>query len=76
MPHLLSDRIDRVVLHPVAGPLLLGVLLFLMFQAVFAWAEAPMGWIEAGTAWLGDLMTAVAPAFRRAIMFPTVARKP
>lgn len=62
VPHLLSDRIDRVVLHPVAGPLLLGVLLFLMFQAVFAWAEAPMGWIEAGTAWLGDLMTAVAPA--------------
>lgn len=62
VPHLLSDRIDRVVLHPVAGPLLLGVLLFLMFQAVFAWAEAPMGWIEAGTAWLGELMTAVAPA--------------
>jgi Fe2+ transport system protein B len=45
-----SDRIDRVVLHPVLGPLLLAVLLFLVFQAVFAWAEAPMGWIEAGTA--------------------------
>jgi ferrous iron transport protein B len=40
--------IDRVLLHPVAGPLLLAVLLFLVFQAVFAWAEAPMGWIEAG----------------------------
>ncbi|AMO24733.1 ferrous iron transporter B [Ramlibacter solisilvae] len=51
-PHLTSDRIDRVVLHPVAGPLLLALLLFLMFQAVFAWAEAPMAWIEAGTAWL------------------------
>jgi len=52
-PHLASDRIDRVVLHPVLGPLLLAVLLFLMFQAVFAWAEAPMGAIEAATAWLG-----------------------
>ena len=31
-----SDRIDRVVLHPVAGPLLLALLLFLVFQAVFA----------------------------------------
>lgn len=62
VPHLLSDRIDRVVLHPLLGPLVLGALLFLVFQAVFAWAEAPMGWIEAGTAWLGDLVTKVAPA--------------
>jgi len=54
IPHLTSDRIDRAVLHPVFGPLLLAVLLFLIFQAVFAWAEAPMGWIEAGTAWLGN----------------------
>ena len=62
VPHLLSDRIDRVVLNPLLGPLVLGALLFLVFQAVFAWAEAPMGWIEAGTAWLGDLLTKVAPA--------------
>ena len=52
-PHLASDRIDRVVLHPVLGPVLLAVLLFLIFQAVFAWAEAPMAWIDAATAWLG-----------------------
>jgi ferrous iron transport protein B len=25
-----------------------------MFQAVFAWAEAPMGWIEAATGWAGE----------------------
>ncbi|MCH7345823.1 ferrous iron transporter B [Pelomonas sp. CA6] len=48
-----SDRIDRVLLHPVLGPVLLAVLLFFLFQAVFAWAEAPKGWIEAATAWLG-----------------------
>jgi ferrous iron transport protein B len=51
-PHLLSDRIDRVVLHPVIGPVLLAVLLFLVFQAVFAWAEGPKDWIEAATNWL------------------------
>ena len=50
VPHTSSDRLDRVVLHPVAGPLLLAALLFLVFQAVFAWAEAPMGWIESATA--------------------------
>ncbi len=45
-----DDRIDAVVLHPVWGLLLLAVTLFLMFQAVFSWAEAPMGWIEGATA--------------------------
>jgi ferrous iron transport protein B len=45
-----SRAIDRVVLHPVAGPVILALLLFTMFQAVFAWAEAPMGWIEAAIA--------------------------
>jgi ferrous iron transport protein B len=48
-PHRFSDRIDRIVLHPLAGPVLLAVVLFLVFQAVFAWAEVPMGWIEAAT---------------------------
>jgi len=61
VPHTTSDRIDQVVLHPVAGPVLLAVLLFLMFQAVFAWAEAPMGWIEAATEWLGAQATALLP---------------
>ncbi len=45
-----DDRIDAVVLHPVWGLLLLSATLFLMFQAVFSWAEAPMGWIEGTTA--------------------------
>jgi len=61
IPHTASDRIDRIVLHPVVGPLLLAVVLFLMFQAVFAWAEAPMGWIEGATAWLGKAVTAALP---------------
>ena len=61
VPHLASDRIDRVVLHPVFGPLLLTAVLFLVFQAVFAWAEAPMGWIEAATSSAGNLVTALLP---------------
>jgi ferrous iron transport protein B len=56
-----GDRIDRWVLHPVLGPVLLALVLFLMFQAVFAWAEAPMGWIEAGTAWVGEAVAALLP---------------
>ena len=56
LPHTASDRIDRVVLHPVAGPLLLATILFLVFQAVFAWAEAPKGLIEAATATVGEVL--------------------
>ncbi len=61
VPHTPSDRIDRVVLHPVAGPLLLAVLLFLVFQAVFAWATVPMDAIKAATEWLGTQAAAVLP---------------
>jgi ferrous iron transport protein B len=62
LPHAGSERIDRVVLHPVLGPLLLAVVLFLVFQAVFAGAQAPMDLIEAGTAALGDRLGAALPA--------------
>ena len=40
--------LDGVALHPVAGPVILLTLLFVMFQAVFSWSEAPVGWIEDG----------------------------
>ncbi len=53
-----DDQIDAVVLHPLWGTLLLVVTLFLMFQAVFSWAEAPMGWIEDATAATADAINA------------------
>jgi len=49
------------VLHPLWGMLVLAMALFLMFQAVFSWAEVPMGLIEQGTAGLGELVKAVVP---------------
>ncbi|MDT8998980.1 ferrous iron transporter B [Paucibacter sp. APW11] len=60
-PALPSDKIDRFVLHPVFGPVLLAVLLFLLFQAVFSWAEAPKDWIESGVGWLGDVVGSALP---------------
>jgi ferrous iron transport protein B len=61
-PDTLTERIDRVVLHPLAGPLLLAVVLFLVFQAVFAWAQAPMDAIQAGADALARWVTASLPA--------------
>lgn len=43
----LSDRIDRIALHRVAGPLLFLVLMAVVFQAVFSWATPMMDGIEA-----------------------------
>lgn len=43
-----NRRLDAVLLHPVGGIVILLALLFVMFQAVYAWSEAPIGWIEGG----------------------------
>ena len=51
-----SERIDQVVLNPLAGPLLLAVLMFLVFQAVFSWATVPMEMITAGVESVGVLV--------------------
>ncbi|HEY0324790.1 MAG TPA: ferrous iron transporter B, partial [Allosphingosinicella sp.] len=53
--------IDSLVLHPVAGPILFAAIMFLMFQAVFAWSEAPIAWIESGVAALQGLVTDALP---------------
>lgn len=53
--------LDSLFLHPVAGIIILLGLLFVMFQAVYAWSEAPIGWIEAGFAMLTDTVNANLP---------------
>jgi len=57
-----SDRVDGVVLHPVFGPLILAVILFLVFQAVFAWAQVPMDAIKLGVAAVGNWLGAALPS--------------
>ncbi len=54
----IDDALDRWLLHPVFGLLTLAVVMFLMFQAVYAWATPLMDGIEAGTAWLGETVGA------------------
>ena len=61
VPHTMTERVDRVVLHPVIGPLLLAVLLFVMFQSVFLWAEAPMTAIKEATSWAAAQVSGLLP---------------
>ncbi|MGN6374901.1 MAG: ferrous iron transporter B [Sphingomonas sp.] len=56
-----SHALDAVALHPVFGLMLLAAILFIMFQAVFAWAQAPMDAIQAGFDWLGHAVTTSFP---------------
>jgi len=49
-----TQRVDRIALHPVIGPIVLGVLMFVMFQAVFSWSQVPIEWLASLQAWLGD----------------------
>ncbi|WP_198354074.1 ferrous iron transporter B [Sphingomonas sp. MA1305] len=53
--------LDTVALHPVAGPLLLATILFVMFQAVFSWATVPADMIDAGFAALQRLIDTQLP---------------
>jgi len=57
-----THRLDSVLLHPIAGPLILAAILFVMFQAVFAWSQLPVSWIEDGFAALANVATSVIPA--------------
>ncbi len=56
-----SDRIDRALLHPVLGPLSLGLLLLAMFQCVFAAAEPFVALVESAQGWMADLIRGVVP---------------
>ena len=58
----LLSRLDAVVLNPIVGPILLAVVLFLMFQAVFSWARLPMDFITAQIAALSVAIGNVLPA--------------
>jgi len=50
-----SERLDAIVLHPWLGPLVLAVILFLIFQAVFSWAQPVMTMIAGVVSIAGEI---------------------
>ena len=60
-PPVNTDRLDKVFLHPFLGSAILAVVLFLVFQAVFSLAEAPMEWIQTAASFVGEQVGAVLP---------------
>ena len=51
----LSDKIDTVLTHQVAGPAIMLAILYGLFSVTFAVGQVPMSWVEALFAWLSDL---------------------
>ncbi len=60
-PDTVTGRLDSVLLHPVAGTIILLAILFLMFQAVFSWAQPVMDIIDNSFAWAGVLTNEYVP---------------
>src|SRR3982075_2807903 len=61
-PDTWTARIDAVVLHPVAGLTILALILFVMFQAVFAWAQPLMEFLSSAFTALGQIVHDTLPA--------------
>jgi ferrous iron transport protein B len=56
-----SDRIDAVVTHRIWGFFIFVILMGLLFQAIFSWAEIPMHLIGTAFGWLGKVITGFLP---------------
>ena len=56
-----TDRIDRILLHPLWGGAVFAAAMLLVFQSIFSWAVPAMDGIEAAFAALGAASRAVLP---------------
>ena len=56
----ITHQLDGVLLHPIAGPVILAAIMFLMFQSVFSWSTVPADALEAATLaagnWVGNAL--------------------
>jgi len=65
----LTHRLDGLLLHPIAGPIILALILFVMFQAVFAWSAPPADALAALVASVGGWIgTALPPGILRSLI--------
>ncbi|MBK61460.1 MAG: ferrous iron transporter B [Altererythrobacter sp.] len=60
--HTIENGVDKVLLNPWIGPVILFGLLFIIFQAVFAWATPFADALEGGVGVLSEAVIDVLPA--------------
>lgn len=49
-----SDKLDSILTHKVWGFAIFLLILFIIFNAIFAWSSYPMEWIETGFGWITE----------------------
>ena len=72
-PAVWTHRLDAVFLHPVAGPVVFGLIVVAVFQAIFTWAEPLMdgvdGLIGSSGAWIASMLS---PSWFRSLLIDGV----
>ncbi len=58
---VVSERIDKILLHPAWGNVVLLAVLFILFQSIFWLARYPMDWVEQGFVMLGNQISGIMP---------------
>lgn len=57
----LSDKLDRVLTHRLAGPLIMGLVLYALYSFAFTLGEIPVKWLEGGFSALSSLIESLLP---------------
>lgn len=57
----LSDRIDMVLTHRLAGPIIMGIIIFGLYKFTFTYSEWPVGLLEDFFGWLGGFVNSALP---------------
>lgn len=57
----LSDKLDKIFINPLLGPVIMLAVMYIMFQFTFQLGAYPQGWVEDGFAWLGETTTSLLP---------------
>ena len=68
-PSHVTDRLDAVLTHRVAGLACFVVTMFLIFQSIYTFAAWPMDLIDAASTWMSDIVCAtIAPGMLRSLI--------
>jgi ferrous iron transport protein B len=54
----MSDKIDKVLVNRLIGPIIMASVLFGLYSFTFALSEAPVAWLEQAIGWIGGLAEA------------------
>ena len=63
-----SDKIDSVLTHQVAGPVIMLAILYGLFSLTFTIGQVPMGWVEAFFGWLSSLAMRMPEGLTRSLI--------